>query len=132
MTDIPYTDRLWPIEAESLQRLLVRLHSEYDVPKMYITENGCSYNDVLSEMGEVPDYNRIDYLSRHIKAIHGAIGQGVDVRGYMVWSFYDNFEWAFGRYSRFGIVYHDFDTLKRLPKQSALWMRDVIANNGLD
>ena len=130
--DLPYTDRLWPIDAESLRKLLVRLNAEYEVPKIYITENGCSYNDVLNEKGEILDYNRIDYLSRHFKAVHSAIESGVDIRGYMIWSFYDNFEWTFGRYSRFGLVYNDFETQERIPKQSALWYRDVIKNNGLD
>ena len=131
-TELPYTDRLWPIDAESLRKLLIRLNTEYEVPKMYITENGCSYNDVLNEKGEVLDYNRIDYLSRHFKAVHSAIEHGVDVRGYMIWSLYDNFEWTFGRYSRFGLVYNDFETQERIPKQSAYWYRDVIKNNGLD
>jgi len=130
--DIPHTDREWPIHAETLTKLLVRLKDEYNAPKMYITENGCSYNDVINEDGEVADFSRINYLSRHFKAVHNAISQGVDIRGYMVWSLYDNFEWAFGRYSRFGIIYHDFETLKRIPKQSAYWMRDVIKNGGLD
>jgi len=131
-TDLPCTDRQWPIDANVLEELLIMLKKEYDVPKMYITENGCSYNDVLNEKGEILDYNRINYLSRHFKAVWNAIEKGVDVRGYMIWSLYDNFEWAFGRYSRFGIIYHDFETLKRTPKQSALWLRDVIKNNGLD
>ena len=130
--DLPYTDRNWPIDANTLHNLLIRLNDEYDVPKMYITENGCSYNDVLNEQGEILDYNRIDYLQRHFKAVYDAIEKGVDIRGYMVWSLLDNFEWAFGRYSRFGIIYHDFETLERKPKQSAIWMRDVIKNNGLD
>ncbi|MCL2248153.1 MAG: GH1 family beta-glucosidase [Oscillospiraceae bacterium] len=130
--DIAHTDRDWAIHEETLEKLLIRLKNEYNTPKMYITENGCSYNDAVTEDGEVLDYSRINYLTRHFKAVHRAIEKGVDIRGYMVWSFYDNFEWAFGRYSRFGIVHHDFDTLKRTPKQSAYWMRDVIKNNGLD
>jgi len=130
--DIPHTDREWAIHPESFEKLLIRLKDEYDTPKMYITENGCSYNDVLTENGEILDYNRINYLSTHFKAVHSAIEKGIDIRGYMVWSLYDNFEWAFGRYSRFGIIYHDFETLKRTPKQSAYWLRDVIRSNGLD
>jgi len=131
-TELPYTDRLWPIDAESLRKLIVRLTADYGAPKIYITENGCSYNDVVLESGEILDYNRIDYLSRHFKAIRSAIEQGANVCGYMVWSLLDNFEWTFGRYSRFGLVYVDFDTQKRIPKQSALWYKDVIKNNGLD
>lgn len=131
-TDVPHTDRMWPIDPESFQNLVIRLHHEYNVPKMYITENGCSYNDVLNEKGEVQDYNRIDYLSRHFKAIHYAIDYGVDIRGYFVWCLHDNFEWAFGRHSRFGLVYIDYETQKRIPKQSALWFKEVIKNNGLD
>ena len=131
-TDLPYTDREWPIDANVFHNLILRLKKEYDPPKIYITENGASYNDVLTENGEVLDFNRINYLTTHFKAVHKAIECGVDIRGYMVWSLYDNFEWAFGRYSRFGIIYHDFETLKRIPKQSAYWYRDVIKANGLD
>jgi len=131
-TDLPYTDREWPISPETLEGLLLRINAEYSPPKMYITENGCSYNDIVNEDGAILDYSRINYLSRHFKAVHSAISKGVDIRGYMVWSLLDNFEWAFGRYSRFGLIYHDFETLKRTPKQSAYWMRDVIKANGLD
>ena len=130
--DAPVTDRGWPITPDALTNLLVYLHREYNVPKIYITENGASYNDVLDMDRKIDDYNRVDYLRRHIIAVNNAMGSGVDIRGYFIWSLYDNFEWAFGRYSRFGIIYHDFDTLERIPKRSAYWYRDVINNNGLD
>ena len=126
-----YTDRNWPIDPNALRDILIRIHKEYDAPKIYITENGASYNDIVNVNGEIKDYSRIDYLHRHFEAIHSAIGSGADIRGYFLWSFLDNFEWAFGYSSRFGIVFIDFETQKRTPKQSAYWHRDVIKNNGI-
>lgn len=130
-TDVPYTDRHWPIDPKGFTDILLRINREYSVPKFYITENGASYNDVLDGEGQVKDYNRIEYLRQHIAAVHNAIAAGVDIRGYFLWSYIDNFEWAFGRYSRFGIVYEDFDTHQRTPKLSAYWYRDVIRGNAL-
>jgi beta-glucosidase len=129
--DKPRTDRGWIISAEDFTQLLVRLKNDYGVGKIYITENGASYNDVLSTNGEVEDFPRIDYLRRHIIAVHKAISAGADIRGYFVWTLYDNFEWAFGRYSRFGIVFNDFDTQKRSIKKSGYWFKGVIEANAL-
>ena len=131
-TDIPYTDRGWPIDPNAFTNLLMWIHDNYDAPVLYVTENGASYNDVLDRDGKIADYNRINYLQQHFIAVKNAMDNGADIRGYFVWSLYDNFEWAFGRYSRFGIIYEDFDTHKRTPKQSAYWLRDVIRNNGFD
>ena len=130
--DLPRTDRDWPIDPDGLTKLLVHLKNEYNADIIYLTENGASYNDTIDPDGEIHDDKRIDYLRRHFIAAHNAIAAGVNLRGYFVWSLYDNFEWAFGRYSRFGIVYEDFATHKRTPKQSAYWFRDVIRQNGLD
>lgn len=130
--DIPRTDREWPIDPEGLTRFLLHVKNEYGVDKVYITENGASYNDKINMDGEVLDYNRIDYLRSHFIAAHTAMEAGVNLQGYFVWSLYDNFEWAFGRYSRFGIVFEDFETHKRTPKKSAYWFEKVIEHNGLD
>ena len=78
-----------------------------------ITENGAAFDDVVAEDGSVPDPERVDYLRRHFTAAHRAIEQGVDLRGYFVWSLLDNFEWGYGYAKRFGIVRVDFDTLER-------------------
>ena len=131
-SNMPCTDRGWPIDPGSFRDQIIRLNTAYRMPKMIISENGASYNDVLMADGTVRDYNRISYIRSHLIALHDAIAYGIDVRGYFVWSLYDNFEWAFGRYSRFGIVYEDFDTHVRTPKESALWYKEVIGKNGFD
>jgi beta-glucosidase len=82
--------------------------------------------------GRVADQRRIDYLEGHLTAVHRAISQGVPVAGYMQWSLMDNFEWAMGYTQRFGLVYVDYDSQKRYPKDSAYWYQDVIRRNGLE
>ncbi len=126
-----HTDMGWPITPEGFTELLVRLHTDYpNLPPVYITENGCAYDDPVVD-GRCADPRRIDYLDQHLRALRAAMEQGVDVRGYYQWSLLDNFEWALGYDKRFGIVHVDFDTLERTPRDSALWFRDVIAANGL-
>jgi beta-glucosidase len=121
----------WPVEADGLTELLVRLHEEYvDVP-IYVTENGRAVYDYVDPEGEVEDEERVSYLDAHFRAAHDAMQQGVDLRGYMVWSLLDNFEWAEGYSKRFGIVFVDYGTQQRTPKMSASWYRDVIERNGL-
>jgi beta-glucosidase len=130
--DGPYTAMGWRIEPGSLTELLLRVHRDYpDIPLM-ITENGAAFPDEPGPDGVVHDSDRIDYLRGHITAVHEAIRQGVDVRGYYCWSLMDNFEWAWGESKRFGLVHVDFPTGTRTPKDSARWFRDVIAANGLD
>ena len=85
-----------------------------------ITENGCSYEGL-------DDRDRIAYLDGHVRALHRAIEAGVDVRGYFVWSLLDNFEWAEGYARRFGLVHVDFETLRRTPKASYGWFRDLLS-----
>ena len=85
-----------------------------------ITENGAAFDDVVTD-GAVHDVERTDYLRRHITAVHRAMERGVDVRGYLVWSLFDNFEWGYGFSKRFGIVRVDYDTLVRTVKDSAHW-----------
>lgn len=125
------TEMGWEIYPEGLYNLLNRFHFEYKIPKIYITENGCSYSDGPDENGRIADQRRIDFLEVHLDAVARAIENGVPVAGYMQWSLMDNFEWAKGYKQRFGIVYVDYETQERLPKDSALWYRDVIARNGL-
>ena len=81
--------------------------------------------------GTVNDHDRLTYLDAHFRAAHAALAAHVDLRGFFVWSLFDNFEWAEGYSQRFGIVHVDFATQKRTPKASALWYRDVMAANGL-
>jgi beta-glucosidase len=129
--DGPQTSMGWRIEAESLTELLVDLHQRYPGVPMMITENGAAFTDVLEEDGTVHDVDRIAYLDGHVRAVHAAIAQQVDVRGFFVWSLLDNFEWAWGYSKRFGLVHVDFASLRRTPKESARWYRRVIAANGL-
>jgi len=128
----PLTDMGWPLTPEGLERLLVRWHKEHGdkLPDLYITENGVAYDDGPNPDGRIKDQRRIDYLSTHLKAISNAIAQGSPVKGYYQWSLMDNFEWALGYDKRFGVVHVDFDTQKRIIKDSGYWYRDQIKNNG--
>ena len=116
--------------AERALPLLVRLADDYPEAGLVITENGAAFEDVVED-GRVHDAGRTGYLDHHLRAVHAAIADGADVRGYLVWSLLDNFEWAYGYGRRFGIVHVDFDTQRRLLKDSALWYREVIKQNGL-
>jgi beta-glucosidase len=121
------TDMGWEVCPEGLTDLLLRLHRDYRLPPLYITENGAAYRDQVAADGAVHDPERTVYLRSHIDAVGAAIRAGVDVRGYFAWSLFDNFEWAMGYTKRFGIVYVDYADGKRIPKDSALWYRDFIA-----
>jgi len=125
------TDIGWPIYPEGLYRVLTYMTQRYGRVPIYITENGACYNHE-PEDGRVRDGKRIDYLRKHLIQLHRCLSSGVDVRGYMLWSLLDNFEWAEGYSKRFGIVFVDFDTLERIPKDSYYWYRKVIRNNWLD
>ena len=116
----------WEVYPDGLHELLVRLHDAYDIPPIYITENGAAYPDTRLN-GSVPDPERASYIERHLEAVARAIADGVPVAGYFVWSLLDNFEWSQGYSQRFGIVYVDFATLERVPKTSYRVYRDFIA-----
>ena len=119
----------WPITPRGLYRHLrwVWQYSEGRYP-LYITENGCAMHDRLSPDGErCHDPERVAYLESHFAAALDAIGAGVDLRGYFVWSLIDNFEWSFGYTKRFGIVYADYVNGRRVPKDSYYYLREVIS-----
>ncbi|MFI6071750.1 GH1 family beta-glucosidase [Actinoplanes sp. NPDC051343] len=120
---VPTTAFGWPVVPSGLYDLLTGLRDTYGdrLPPIYVTENGCSTDDVLD------DRFRIDYLDGHLRAVHRAITDGVDVRGYFVWSLLDNFEWAEGYSQRFGLVRVDFETQQRTPRASYHWLRGVLA-----
>jgi len=122
---LPFTDMGWEIYPEGLTQLLLRLHRDYSLPPIYLTENGAAFKDHIVE-GKVHDSQRVDFISRHINAVGDAMLQGVDVRGYMLWSLLDNFEWASGYEKRFGIIHVDYATQKRTLKDSALWYREFL------
>ena len=101
----------------------------WKIPALYITENGCSSDDVPTAAGRIDDVDRIMYLRNHITHLHRAVMEGYPVKGYFLWSLLDNFEWADGYSKRFGIHYVDFKTQKRTPKLSAEWYKNTIAQN---
>jgi beta-glucosidase len=127
--DVERTAMGWPIAPEYLTDLLVGVRRDYGGLPLLITENGAAFDDRLDGADVVEDDRRVAYLRGHVEAIERARAQGVDVRGYYVWSFLDNFEWEHGYEKRFGIVFVDFPTQRRIPKQSALWYRDLIASS---
>ena len=114
----PKTDIGWEIYPQAFYDLLTSLNARYDLPPIYITENGAAMADKLVN-GEVADNDRIDYYEAHLCALSDAIDAGVNVAGYFAWSLMDNFEWAEGYVKRFGLVYVDFETQTRLFKHSA-------------
>ncbi|MFG1686706.1 GH1 family beta-glucosidase [Nonomuraea sp. NPDC049269] len=129
VTGYPTTAFGWPVVPDGLRELLTGLRTRYGaaLPPVYVTENGCSQEDVPGPDGTIDDQGRIAFLDGHIRAVEQAAAEGVDVRGYFVWSLLDNFEWAEGYHQRFGLVHVDFDTLRRTPKASYAWLRDRIA-----
>ncbi|MBM4429977.1 MAG: beta-glucosidase [Chloroflexi bacterium] len=122
------TEMDWEVYPEGLYELLGRLHFDQRFPAFYVTENGAAYADALVS-GRVHDPARLTYLREHLLSAARALAVGVPLRGYFVWSLLDNFEWAFGYSKRFGIVYVDYTTQRRVLKDSARWYRRVIAAN---
>jgi len=130
---VPYptderTDFGWAIVPAGLTTILRELHERYpELPPVFITENGASFHDEPDADGAVHDPRRIAFLEAHLGAVADAVAAGVDVRGYYVWSAFDNFEWAAGYAERFGLVYVDYETQQRIRKDSWGWYRDLIA-----
>jgi beta-glucosidase len=126
-----YTETGWEVFAPALRDTLVWVKERYGNPPTYVTENGAAFFDPPTLDGDrLADPLRVDYLRTHIRAVHAARAQGVDVRGYFVWSLLDNFEWSLGYSKRFGIVHVDFATQKRTFKDSARFYAEVIASRG--
>jgi beta-glucosidase len=123
------TDAGWEIFPEGLSDLLLRIHGEYGVKSVYITENGAAYGDGPAANGAVNDSRREEYLAEHFKAAGETISKGVPLDGYFVWSLLDNYEWAYGYEdsTRFGIVYVDFETQDRVIKESGRWYAHLIS-----
>jgi len=126
--DGEHTDMGWEVYPDGLHDVLVRVTRDYEPAAIYITENGAAFPDVRVHDGGVHDMERTAFLESYIGAVGRAIAADAPVRGYFVWSLLDNFEWAFGYSKRFGIVYVDFPTLERVPKDSFYWYRDLIAS----
>jgi beta-glucosidase len=122
---VSVTDGGWAIEPDGLTEALVALTDAYDAPPLYVHEAGAAFDDEVGPDG-VDDRRRIGWLQGHVEAAAAAVEEGVDLRGFFVWSLLDNFEWAEGYANRFGIVHVDLDTLERTPKASARWFARLI------
>lgn len=126
----PHADLPWlSINPQSMYWVVRHLHTLYSPPSFIITENGAGYEDRPNPQGEILDLHRREYLRNYLIAVHRAIGEGLPIDGYFVWSFLDNFEWAYGYAKRFGIVYNDYQTQRRTPKLSAHWYSAVVREN---
>lgn len=122
-----YTEMGWEVYPQGLTDLLVRLYREYAIPALYVTENGAAFADQWNGEDHVSDSRRVEYLHSHIQAQARAIAAGVPLHGYFVWSLLDNFEWGEGYSKRFGIIYVDYPTQRRVLKDSALWYKSFIS-----
>ena len=126
---IPTTDWDWMIYPKGMYDMLVRIKNQYPNYKaIYITENGMGYKDTFEENNLIDDEPRIDYIQKHLASVLNAIEDGVNVKGYFVWSLMDVFSWSNGYNKRYGLFYTDFETQKRYPKASAYWFKRVIQN----
>lgn len=126
---LPTCDLGWEITPYVLGAFVAWLDREYGRPPIYITENGMC-DGTPAQQGVVGDARRVELLRGMLAGLHAAILEGADVRGYYVWSLLDNFEWAVGYAARFGLVWVNFETQERIPKDSAVWFREVIRQNG--
>jgi len=127
-----YTETGWEVHEQGLTDTLLWVRDTYGNPPVYITENGSAFFDPpAASGGRVRDPLRVDYLHRHLRAVHAAIGAGVDIRGYMAWSLLDNLEWSLGFSKRFGIVHVNYETQERTPKDTARFYAQVVASNGV-
>jgi len=124
--DVPRTAIGWTIVPGAFRDTLLDVHTRFGLP-IYVLENGTAADDRLDSSGHVEDNGRIAYLKAYTDAMQEAMSGGADVRGYFVWSLLDNFEWTSGYSQRFGLIYVDFATQRRIPKASAQWYSDLIA-----
>ena len=127
----PKTAMDWEIDATGLRELLLRIKDDYTQIPLFITENGAAFHDYVDTDGQVRDPQRIQYVHDHLGACLDAIDAGVNLQGYFLWSLLDNFEWALGYSRRFGIVWVDYDSGRRIPKHSYQWYRGVVTRNVL-
>jgi len=129
--DGPVTAMDWAVDPHGLTETLCRVAREYPPVPLYVTENGAAYHDVVGPNGAVDDPDRVAYFDRHLRACLDAIAAGVPLRGYFAWSLLDNFEWSWGYGRRFGLVYVDYPTQRRIIKRSGHRYRAVIEHRRL-
>ena len=125
------TDMGWEVYPEGLYEVFDRLSRDYDFAAYYVTENGAAYPDVVNADGTVRDEERISYLRRHVQQAARIVEAGIPLRGYFAWSLMDNFEWSYGLKKRFGLIYVDFETGRRIPKASFAWYKETIARRAV-
>lgn len=130
--DREYSEYGWEVSPEGFFDLLTRIDKDYNNPIIYITENGMAGKDDVIEKGIIQDNDRLTYLKKYFEAAHRAIKNGVNLKGYFIWSLLDNFEWLAGFSIRFGIIRVNYETQERIWKKSALWYKNVITENGFD
>ena len=130
-SDAPVTALGWPITPKCLRWAPKFFTERYGLP-FYISENGTSTVDIVSEDGKIHDDKRVKFLSDYLNELEAAADAGADIRGYFLWTLMDNFEWSRGYEARFGIVYTDYNTMERIPKDSAIWYRDYIKSKTED
>lgn len=126
-----YTEMGWEVFPAGLANILTRIHREYAPKAIVVTESGAAFNDQWDGNDTIHDQQRIDYLQQHIQIVAQVIRQGVPIKGYFVWSFLDNFEWAEGYRKRFGLVYVDYPTQHRIIKDSGRWYSSFVASQGI-
>ncbi len=127
-----YTEMGWEVYPPGFYNLLRWVHQEYRPGTIYVTENGAAFPDAIAADGQVHDPRRVAFLRGYLAAAHRAMQEGVPLRGYFVWSLLDNFEWRHGFSKRFGLIYVDYPTQRRIIKDSGRWYASVIRQNGFD
>jgi beta-glucosidase len=123
--NVPITEMKWEVYPESIYHMLKKFSAYPNIKKIIVTENGAAFPDKVVD-GEVNDIKRTDYIQQHLQQLLRAKKEGVNVDGYFVWTLTDNFEWAEGYHTRFGLIYVDFETQKRIIKQSGRWYADFL------
>lgn len=125
---VAFTEMGWEVFPDSMYHLLKKFSAYPNMPRIVVTENGAAFKDVVSE-GKIADIDRQNYLKEYLRQLHRAKSEGVDINGYFVWTLTDNFEWAEGYGARFGLVHVDFETQRRIVKDSGKWFSEFLKGN---
>lgn len=127
-----YAEMGWEVYPSGMYEIIKRIAKEYQPREIYITENGISVRDELDKDGKIRDIKRVEYVREHLLKLYQALQEGCPVKGYFIWSLMDNFEWSHGFSQRFGLMYTDYQSLQRIPKESYYWFQHVLKNRGID